>query len=88
MTTVDWPRLLGDLQYLLGEPTQAIGVEVQEYTAMRPATLSHLAAYLGRYRTTVTGWQNGQEPKHRDGEELIERWCTLTGKSRVYVPRT
>lgn len=38
-------------------------------------------------RTTVVGWKQGAEPKHADGETLLELWVAITGKPRKYAPR-
>jgi hypothetical protein len=79
---IDWPRLLGDLQYLLGEPaTDGSGVVIIAGTPT-------LATYLGVKRTTLVGWIDGAEPKHSQGERLIEAWTRLSGKPREFTPIT
>jgi hypothetical protein len=80
-TVIDWPALLGDIAYLLGEPTI-------DGTQRTPVAFLRLAEYLRVPRTTAYGWLAGQQPKHADGERLIERWCALTGKARTFVPVT
>lgn len=79
MTGVDWPTLLGELALLLGEP------DVNGIRA--PVTERKLAEHLDIPRMTIHGWINGSEPKHADGEQLIERWCKLTSKDRLFVPQ-
>ena len=76
---IDWPRLLGDLAYLLGD-------ELPGTSAREPAPLGMLAADLGVPRSTLRGWLDGAEPRHNDGEALLIRWCALTGKERVFAP--
>lgn len=79
---IDWPRLLGDLQYLLGEAANdGSGV-------VTPAGTPTLAAYLGVKRTTLRGWLDGSEPKHSQGESLIAAWSRLSGKPREFTPIT
>lgn len=79
---IDWPRLLGDLQYLLGEPaTDGSGVVTNAGTPT-------LAVYLGVKRTTLRGWLDGSEPKHSQGEQLIAAWVRLSGKPREFTPIT
>jgi hypothetical protein len=80
--SVDWPRLLADIAYLIGEP-------IQEGSSVRtPVGTRLLAAFLDRPRSTVVGWTEGQEPRHSDGEWLLERWCELTGKAESFAPIT
>ena len=76
---IHWPRLLGDLAYLLGD-------ELPGTTAREPAPLGALAFDLAVPRSTLRGWLEGAEPKHNDGEALLMRWCALTGKARAFEP--
>ena len=76
---IDWPRLLGDLAYLLGD-------ELPGTTAREPAPVGTLAAFLAVPRSTLRGWLEGAEPRHNDGEALLLRWCALTGKARTFAP--
>ena len=76
---VDWPRLLGDLAYLLGD-------ELPGTAAREPAPLGTLAEFLAVPRSTLRGWLEGAEPKHNDGEALLMCWCALTGKARAFAP--
>lgn len=78
--SIDWPRLLGDVQYLLGEPDTANPL------VRVPAGEHHLAKCLGYPRSTVRNWLLGAEPKHRDGEIIIAAWMRLAGKDRAYAP--
>lgn len=78
-TGFDFVRMLGDMQYLLGdEPT---GAEPRA-----PASTYRLADYLTVSRGTVRNWLEGAIPNSDDGEMLVAAWCLLTGKARVYVP--
>lgn len=80
-TTIDWPALLADVAYLLGEP---------EVGTMRrtPCGTRDLAKHLGIPRMTVVGWIDGSRPRWDEGELLLSRWSALTGKAREYAPRT
>lgn len=79
---VDWPRLLGDVQYLIGELQS--GSEV----VRTPVGTPKLADYLDVSRGTVRNWLDGTEPRHTEGERLIAVWIGLTGKGRQFVPVT
>lgn len=37
-------------------------------------------------RTTLLGWKQGAEPKHRHGERLIALWCRVEGRGRDLLP--
>ena len=71
---IDWPRLLGDLAYLLGD-------ELQGTTAREPVPLGTLAAFLAVPRSTLRGWLEGAEPRHNDGEALLLLWAGLAGNA-------
>lgn len=79
---VDWPRLLGDLQYLLGEP------DYPGAPTRTPVGTHALANYLGIPRTTIVRWIEGARLEYHQGCKLIDVWVTLTGKSREFVPIT
>lgn len=80
MMTIDWPSILADLAYRLGEPDAA------NPDARTPCGERTLAGYLGVPRGTLRGWMEGSEPRHADGELLLVRWCVLTGKDRSFAP--
>jgi hypothetical protein len=83
-TTVDWPKLLDDLAWLYGDldptdPNQRLRVALGTPT---------LAERLLVSRGTLRRWlEEGAEPRHFDGEMLIERWVIATGKARQFLPR-
>ncbi|AZS49322.1 hypothetical protein DM558_00360 [Entomomonas moraniae] len=35
---------------------------------------------------TISGYKQGSEPKHADGERLIRLWCEVTGGNREDAP--
>ena len=76
---IDWPALLGDLAYLLGD-------QLPGTSARAPAPLGTLAAFLDVPRSTLRGWMEDAEPRHNDGEALLIRWCALTGKASAFAP--
>ena len=76
---IDWPHLLHDMAYLLGD-------ELPGTSAREPAPLGTLAAFLAVPRSTLRGWLEGAEPRHNDGEALLMRWCTRTGKAPAFAP--
>lgn len=81
VSTFDWPRLLDDLAYCLGErPAEGSGMVQQ------PCSNQALADALGVPRGTLRNCMAGAEPKHADGEVILQRWCTLTGRSRMFAP--
>lgn len=81
MFAIDWSALLADIAHCLGEddPLRS-GQRI-------PCGTRVLASDLGYPRMTIQGWIDGSVPKHPDGEALIERWCVLTGKERIFAPR-
>ena len=78
---VDWPKLLGDIAYLQGEP------DPQNASQRVPCSTVLLADHLGVARGTLRGWLDGSVPKHDEGERLIDVWCKLSGKSPTFLPR-
>jgi hypothetical protein len=80
MNRIDWPRLLEDIAYMLGE------VDESNPAARTPVSTARLAVLLATPRGTLIGWMDGSEPKHADGERLIDRWRVLTGKPREFAP--
>ena len=77
---IDWPAVLGDLAYQLGDPAPG------NPDARVPCSQERLASALGVARGTLRGWMDGSEPKHGDGEKLLDRWRVLTGKPRIFAP--
>lgn len=77
---VDWPRLLGDIAYLIGEADFAFP------QVRTPAGTPTLAKYLDVSRGAVRNMLDGTEPRHSDGERFIGVWVKLTGKPRQFVP--
>lgn len=81
-TTIDWPKLIVDMAYLLGD------VDESHPDSRVPCSEVQLAAALDVPRTTLRNWLDGSEPKHGQGEMMLERWCKLTGKNRAFAPLT
>lgn len=79
---VDWPRLLGDIAYLLGEP------EFEGSASRRPLSEVRLAAALGFSRGKLQNVLNGTRVEYHDGCMLILRWASLSGKPKEFVPIT
>lgn len=81
-TCCDWPRLLGDIAYLLGE-------QVHDGTPLRtPIGTPRLAEALGVARGTLRGWLDGSSVEWAQGQALIAYWCDLTGKRPEHIPIT
>ena len=49
-------------------------------------SLCRVSRETGIARTTMASWRDGVEPKHADGEAIIEVWEKVTGKCRKDVP--
>ena len=49
-------------------------------------SVCRVARETGIARTTLMYWRDGAEPKHSDGETIIEVWEKVTGKCRKDVP--
>lgn len=81
-TGIDWPRLLGDIAYLLGELQP--GSDVLRVPASSYIVADHLHVSRGALRN----WIDGGEPRHWEGERLVDAWCVLTGKARGFAPIT
>lgn len=77
---VDWPRVIAELQWQMGEQIEATP------HLRNPVPIERMAEQLGVARGTLRGWIDGSEPKHADGERLIDLWCRLVSKSREFVP--
>lgn len=52
----------------------------------RGLSCDQIGARLGRAEATVMGWRDGSQPKHHDGERLIDLWCQATGAHRDAAP--
>ena len=83
LRVVDWDKLLGDLEWLLGEQPDPDLPHVR-----KPISTQALADWLKVPRKTMIGWRDGSQPKHQDGEALILHWCRLSCKARDFVPMT
>lgn len=81
---VDWPRLLGDIAYLLGEP------EFEGSASRRPLSEVRLAEAVGFSRSKLKNILSGTSLKveYHDGCALILRWSKLSGKPKEFVPIT
>jgi len=77
---VDWPRLLEDISWLIGEADFAFP------DVRTPAGTPKTAAYLGISRGALRNLLDGTEPRHSDGERLIAIWVKLSGKPPQFVP--
>lgn len=77
---IDWPKVLDDIAYLLGEP------RTDNEQLRTPVSQEKLADALAAPRGTLRGWLDGSEPRHSDGEKLLITWCRLTGKARTFAP--
>lgn len=47
---------------------------------------SGIRGAIGIPESTLQGYKTGSEPKHVDGERLIEFWCQVTGRTRAELP--
>ena len=45
-----------------------------------------LEAQVGIAKTTLIGYKQGGDPRHADGEILVNFWCKLTGNGREQLP--
>lgn len=81
-TTIDWPAVIADLAYLLGD------VDESHPDSRVPCSQYVLAENLGVARTTIQRWLDGSRPNWDDGELLLERWCKLSTKARAFAPLT
>jgi hypothetical protein len=81
-SSIDWPRLLADIAYLIGEP------QLENPVMRNPVGTRLLADHLQVTRGALRNWQEGSEPRHSEGERLIAVWCSLTGKAEGFAPIT
>lgn len=49
-------------------------------------SFSKIEKDTGIARTTLFGWKSGSEPRHCEGELLINYWMEVTGKAREDLP--
>jgi hypothetical protein len=47
-----------------------------------------VAEYIGVPQTTLLGWKQGSEPRHHDGQRLLELWAMVTGGTFEARPMT
>lgn len=80
-TSVDWPQLLADMQWLLGD-------ELPGTTERVPCGVLTLARHLEVSRGAVRNWLADTEPAHSQGEALIRAWVKLSGKPATDAPLT
>ena len=45
-----------------------------------------VSSLIGIPKNTLCGWADGAEPKHADGEKLIQFWCETMSKERTELP--
>lgn len=45
-----------------------------------------ISAAVDAPKSTVQGWKQGAEPRHSNGEKLIELWCQVTANDRERLP--
>lgn len=81
-SVIDWPQIIADMQHLLGDDLPG---SVPERV---PLGTRAMADDLNVSRDLVRNWLAGVVPKHPEGEQLIARWMSLTGKARVFLPMT
>ena len=50
--------------------------------------IENIAAAIGVAKSTLMGWRNPpySEPRHADGERLVQLWCRVTGLPRDAIP--
>lgn len=49
-------------------------------------SLYRIEAHLHIAKSTLIGWKEGVEPRHADGEKLIELWQEVTSQTRGELP--
>lgn len=81
-TYVDWPRLLGDIAYLLGED------EPNLPNSRKPLSEVKLAKAVGFSRGKLQNILSGTKVEYHDGCALIARWSGLCGKPKEFAPIT
>lgn len=50
--------------------------------------IENIAAAIGVAKSTLMGWRNFpyHEPRHVDGERLVQLWCRVIGQPREALP--
>lgn len=50
--------------------------------------IENIAAAIGVAKSTLMGWRNFpyHEPRHADGERLVQLWCQVVGQPRDALP--
>ena len=79
-TSIDWPRVLGEIAHMLGDDVPATGQRV-------PAGTRAVAEYLGANRSTLLRWLDGSRLSWEDGERVLTAWSRLSGKHTAFAPR-
>jgi hypothetical protein len=49
-------------------------------------TTRDVSSIVGIPRSTIDGWRTGAEPRHQDGETIIQFWSETTGLPRESLP--
>lgn len=80
MTRIDWPQLLSDIAYMLGEAS-AVNPNLRT-----PCGTRLLAKHLGVDREALRRWQNGAKIEYHEGMALLVAWEKATGKPRLFAP--
>lgn len=81
---IDWPRLLGDIAWLLGEDEPNVPNSRQPLSEVRLAAT--LGFSRGKLRNIISG--TSFKVEYHDGCALILLWSRLSGKDKEYVPIT
>ena len=79
-TAIDWPTLIADMQWLLGEPMPGT-------VDRQPCGAGAVAKHLGISRGAVRNWLDGTEPAYTQGEAILLAWAALSGKPMAAAPR-
>jgi hypothetical protein len=77
---IDWRQVCDDLAYLLAD-------DPLPGTERVPLGTKRLACALGYSRSWIRLVRDGMHPRYEDGAKLLDRWCSLTNKSREFIPR-
>lgn len=59
---------------------------VFSYIKRHGISFAMLSAQIGIPRASLHFYKSGGEPKHKDGEKLIDFWCVLLTKNRDQLP--